>query len=123
MTRYSPIISLCVLLPSCGAQAPAANAPADQQHEEHSHDAHELAAEDELDTQQQAAKPDPCAAGQCTPCGEAVCVAGFLCDEHAQACSWLPQCTNDQSCDCVQKALPDCSCEQRGNGLYVTCSE
>ncbi len=117
-------LSLLGVLSNCGGS----NQPATSS--THSHAESTEATEDESFTPEARAeeptetvKPDPCAQGQCTPCGDTVCVAGFFCDERAQACSWLPQCAKDPSCDCLQKALDGCSCESRDGGLYVTCSE
>jgi hypothetical protein len=67
------------------------------------------------------AKPDQCAEGTCTPCGDAVCLNGFYCDEGAQACGWVPACAKEPSCECLQEALPGCSCEAREAGLFVHC--
>lgn len=67
------------------------------------------------------AKLDKCAEGTCTHCGDAVCLNGFYCDEGAQACGWVPACAKDPSCQCLQQALPGCSCEAREAGLFVRC--
>jgi hypothetical protein len=64
---------------------------------------------------------DQCAEGTCTHCGEAVCLSGFYCDESAQACGWVPACAKEPSCECLQQALPGCSCEARQDGLFVRC--
>ena len=64
---------------------------------------------------------DACAEGSCTHCGEALCLTGFYCDEGAQACGWVPACAKEPSCECLQQALPGCSCEAREGGLFVRC--
>jgi len=64
---------------------------------------------------------DPCASGTCTPCGDAVCLSGFYCEEAVSACGWLPECADAPSCECLEHSLPDCSCEERGGGVYVAC--
>ena len=65
---------------------------------------------------------DPCADGSCAPCGKAVCLSGFWCDEQTEACSWLPECADHLDCACVSRAMPDCECEERGGGVYVRCN-
>lgn len=65
--------------------------------------------------------PDPCASGTCSSCGEGVCLVGFYCEESVSACGWLPQCADAMDCECVQSVLSDCSCEERGQGVYVDC--
>ena len=69
------------------------------------------------------AEPDPCAAGSCTRCGEAVCLKGFFCDEGAGACAWIPSCADATDCGCLEQALDGCSCAEREGGLYVTCAD
>lgn len=63
-----------------------------------------------------------CHGDTCTTCGESVCLEGFYCDEVAQACSWLPQCASDDSCKCIEAALPHCECKSRDGGTFVTCN-
>lgn len=77
-----------------------------------------LAASDDLSTQ---AASNSCEGPQCAPCGEGVCIEGFYCDEQAMACSWFPQCAEQPGCDCIDKVLPQCTCEERNGGTYVTC--
>lgn len=67
------------------------------------------------------AAADACAEGTCTHCGEALCLNGFYCDEGAQACGWVPACAKEPNCECLQQALPGCSCEAREGGLFVRC--
>jgi hypothetical protein len=65
---------------------------------------------------------DPCAGGTCSHCGDAVCLNGFYCDEGAKACAWIPACAKEPTCECLQQALPGCSCEAREGGLFVSCN-
>jgi hypothetical protein len=66
-----------------------------------------------------------CADETCTPCGEGFCPSGFYCDESREpaACSWLPACVEDASCECVKRTLgAGCECESRSGGSFVSCS-
>lgn len=65
--------------------------------------------------------PRPCENGSCTECGDSVCLSGFYCDESAQACAWLPDCPSELTCECVTRSLPECQCEERDGGVYVSC--
>lgn len=71
------------------------------------------------------AGPD-CSDGTCIVCGSGICPAGFFCDESASggaACSWLPDCAAAPSCGCVKNVLGSaCACEERGGGVFVSCS-
>lgn len=84
-------------------------------------------AEAEQSTPEEAVESEPppaadaCAEGTCTHCGDALCLNGFYCDEGAQACGWVPACAKEPSCECLQQALPGCSCEAREGGLFVRC--
>jgi len=68
----------------------------------------------------------PCDDGTCSACGRGFCPTGYYCDEKAKggaACSWLPECADRATCGCVTAALgSSCACEERGGGVYVTCS-
>jgi hypothetical protein len=64
---------------------------------------------------------DACADGNCSHCGQAVCLAGFYCDEGASACAWLPQCAATPGCECLQRQLPECTCEEREGSAFVKC--
>jgi hypothetical protein len=66
-----------------------------------------------------------CADETCTPCGEGFCPTGFYCDESHEpaACSWLPACAEDASCECVERALgAGCECDSKSGGSFVSCS-
>src|SRR5690606_21298991 len=70
--------------------------------------------------------PD-CSDGTCFVCGDGMCPMGFYCDEQATggaACSWLPECAETASCDCVQEVLgSSCSCEvDASGGPHVSCN-
>lgn len=67
------------------------------------------------------ARRDPCASGTCTPCGEALCLSGFYCEEAVSACGWVPDCAESPSCSCLEKYLEGCRCDERGGGVYVSC--
>jgi hypothetical protein len=68
--------------------------------------------------------PD-CSGGTCFSCGESMCLPGYYCDHDVAggpACSWLPECVESASCDCVKKVLgKSCDCEERNGGTYVSC--
>lgn len=65
---------------------------------------------------------DPCSSGDCSACGDAVCLRGFYCDEKAAACAWLPQCAKTPGCDCLLEALGgDCTCQERAGAAFVEC--
>jgi hypothetical protein len=64
---------------------------------------------------------DPCASGTCTHCGDAVCLAGFYCEEAVSACGWVPECADIPSCDCLQTYLAGCDCDERSGGVFISC--
>jgi len=72
-------------------------------------------------TSEEPVQLDPCADGSCSQCGDAVCLSGFYCNESAGACGWLPECVKTPSCTCLERSMPQCSCEERDGGLYVNC--
>lgn len=100
--------------PSSGAPAPAARAGAVE---------HDAPADDASDS----SPPSPeelCKDGTCAACGDALCPAGWYCDETAPsgpACGWLPECASKTSCACLKKALKDCDCEEASGGAHLTC--
>lgn len=63
-----------------------------------------------------------CSGDLCTVCGSAVCPKGFLCEEESSSCSWLPECADDYSCGCVENHMAGCTCEERDDGVFITCS-
>jgi hypothetical protein len=65
-----------------------------------------------------------CDDGTCSPCGDALCPAGWYCDETAKggpSCGWLPECAQKAGCACVKKAL-GCACEEKAGGAHVSCT-
>lgn len=117
--RFAVTIAMTVIVNvACGASG-ASTPPREQ--------AAASDAEDEVDTESAPETPaqsepvDPCASGTCSQCGNAVCLAGFYCEEAVSACGWLPQCANQLTCECVTAVLKDCSCEERGQGVYLSC--
>lgn len=71
------------------------------------------------------APPASCQGEDCFECGAGFCLTGYYCDRTAPggpACSWLPECPDAPSCDCVRSVLgKGCSCEEAGSGLFVEC--
>lgn len=65
-----------------------------------------------------------CADSTCFACGDGLCPTGFYCDAKVgPACSWLPECAKDPSCECIRRVLgADCACEAREGGPHVECS-
>jgi hypothetical protein len=109
-------------LMSCGASTVEPDSAADVESGE-GDDEHEsyVSGDDSYGESETAAPTDPCTGGTCSPCGEVVCLEGFFCNESSQACGWVPACADTPSCECLEKALPDCSCSARDGGLYLTC--
>jgi hypothetical protein len=73
------------------------------------------------DNTREHAAPDSCDDGSCVPCGDAVCLPGLFCEENKSACGWLPQCAEHFNCECLEKELAGCSCEERSGGVFVNC--
>lgn len=65
--------------------------------------------------------PESCTDGSCVKCGDAVCLPGLFCEESKSACGWIPQCAKNFNCDCLQKQMTGCSCEEKGGGIYLSC--
>lgn len=114
---------------SCGSPSPA-QSPTTVAHGE-SNDSNDtsgpLLEGDPLGEQDTPApEPDPmarCEGGQCFQCGDAICPEGFYCDSDS-ACAWLPQCAGTRlSCDCLEKQLAGCTCENSQGHPTVSCSE
>lgn len=72
-----------------------------------------------------AREPTYCADSGCFDCGDSFCLLGWYCDlslPAGPACLAPPECGGSTSCDCVEPSLAaNCSCEERGDGVYVTC--
>jgi hypothetical protein len=108
------------LVVACGGQNPSAATPAATEPALAPATAADEAATPDAPTP--AAKPQACNDATCAPCGETLCPNGFYCDETLGACSWVPECAGALSCECLEKRVGACSCEARGNGIYVSCS-
>jgi hypothetical protein len=65
--------------------------------------------------------PESCADGSCVKCGDAVCLPGLFCEESKSACGWIPQCARNFNCDCLQREMSGCSCEEKSGGIYLSC--
>ena len=113
------------LMAACGGGA-AENAPAASAHEKASPEPNEASATDDAPAEEESAPPrSSCDDGTCSACGTGMCPTGWYCDESASsgpACSWLPQCAQKSSCNCLTAALGSaCKCEEQNGGLHVTC--
>lgn len=64
-----------------------------------------------------------CNDSTCFSCGEGLCPSGFYCDAQAgPACSWLPECAKEPTCECIRRVLgAGCACEVRAGGPHVDC--
>ena len=113
------ILGLAAL--GCPAESvPAANSPAASAAEERDPErsrASEKAPQPDLEPER------PCTNEECVPCGEGLCPEGFFCDESgpSSGCGWLPDCTSDRSCRCLERRLPGCKCRQENEGTYLKC--
>jgi hypothetical protein len=111
--------TLVVATSGCGGTTPSADNPAPREVSEQAEDATESPVRGADPTP--VAPPKACNDETCSSCGDALCPAGFYCEEARSLCSWVPECAGDASCACLQKTLPGCSCDDREGKLYVTC--
>jgi hypothetical protein len=112
------LVALALFVVSCGGGSPPAASPgerADRGNGADSDDTRAAVAHREVERR--------CTDGTCFECGDGICPYGYYCDESGEpACSWLPACAAQPSCGCLKNRLgPGCSCEERGEGLFVTC--
>jgi len=114
-------VCLCVSVASCSSNTTTSKAKsADAEDEDVNNDQSEYFDITQDDTREHAA-PDSCAEGRCVPCGNAVCLPGLFCEESKSACGWIPQCAEAFNCQCLEKELAHCNCEERSTGIYVDC--
>lgn len=116
--------SLCACACGGGAQTPARGA-------DDAGETSDTGGSDGPTTSSDDASGDPgptgpdCSDQTCFRCGEGMCPVGFYCDETASggpACSWLPECAETASCDCVTGVLgSSCNCDEASGGPHVTC--
>ncbi len=118
--RLLAALALGCLVSSCGGATPKAHAPREQ-----ADDTPAGSTSGSSDSAPETPQAPSCDDGTCFPCGDGICPKGFYCDRKAAggpACSWLPDCAKQVSCDCVTKTLGSgCSCNADNGGVYVDC--
>ena len=132
MRAFPLCLALAVLLPQCGGGAAGSDpktAASEERDDAERSNADSTAADAESSTEPATAESAPrgpnCDDGTCSVCGSGICPAGWYCDEGAPggaACSWLTECAEKPSCNCVTKVLgPSCKCRDDA-GIKVSCN-
>lgn len=131
MPAFTRCFAVVLLVAACGSGSAAGPEPrssaarADRERDEET--SGPGGTEESNDAPESSSKPSgpSCDDGTCSLCGSGICPVGWYCDERASgggACSWLAECAEKATCNCVTRVLgAGCKCREEGGGLKVAC--